>query len=79
MRALHRDVLRLACALHPSHRVADHLAQGLASKSNRTKIECCGEGAGWGGLVVGLGWCGSGATKWWEEPVCWQLHPVGRL
>jgi hypothetical protein len=36
-------VLRLACSLHPSHRVVDYLAQGLASKSNRTKIECCGE------------------------------------
>lgn len=44
MRALHRDVLRLASSLHPPARVVDYLAQGLASKSNRTKIECCGEG-----------------------------------
>ena len=42
MRALHRDVLRLACGLYPAHRVLDYLVQGLACKSNRTKIECCG-------------------------------------
>ena len=41
VRALHRDVLRLACALYPPHKVVDHVAAGLASKSNRTKIECC--------------------------------------
>jgi hypothetical protein len=44
VRGLHRDVLRLACELQPSQRVVDHLVVGLASKSNRTKIECCG---GW--------------------------------
>ncbi|KAL4424717.1 hypothetical protein ABPG77_000060 [Micractinium sp. CCAP 211/92] len=43
VRALHRDVLRLASTLHPPARVVDYLAQGLASKSNRTKIECCEE------------------------------------
>ena len=43
LRALHRDVLRLACGVYPAARVADHLAQGLGSKSNRTKIECCEE------------------------------------
>ena len=43
VRALHRDVLRICCSLHPSSRVADHLTHGLASKSNRTKIECCEE------------------------------------
>lgn len=52
VRALHRDVLRLASTLHPPARVVDYLAQGLASKSNRTKIECCGRvgqegGSGW--------------------------------
>jgi hypothetical protein len=46
VRALHRDVLRLASALHPPQRVIDYLVQGLASKSNRTKIECCGERQG---------------------------------
>jgi hypothetical protein len=46
VRALHRDVLRLASALHPPQRVIDYLVQGLASKSNRTKIECCGERCG---------------------------------
>jgi len=43
VRALHRDVLRLACSLHPPARVVDFLVQGLTCKSNRTKIECCGE------------------------------------
>lgn len=43
VRALHRDVLRLACSLHPPHKVVDFLVQGLGSKSNRTKIECCEE------------------------------------
>lgn len=48
VRALHREVLRLASLLHPPARVVDYLAQGLASKSNRTKIECCGEGGAGG-------------------------------
>ncbi|KAL4854812.1 hypothetical protein ACK3TF_004509 [Chlorella vulgaris] len=43
VRALHRDVLRLCCSLQPSHRVVDYLVQGLAAKSNRTKIESCEE------------------------------------
>ncbi|PRW20522.1 microtubule associated isoform A [Chlorella sorokiniana] len=43
VRALHRDVLRLACSLYAPHKVVDFLVQGLGSKSNRTKIECCEE------------------------------------
>eukprot|EP00887_Chlorella_sp_A99_P000367 scaffold13.g367.t1 len=43
VRALHREVLHAACGVYPPARVVDHLAQGLSSKSNRTKIECCEE------------------------------------
>jgi cytoskeleton-associated protein 5 len=41
VRALHRDLLRLACALHPPSKVIDYVVMGLGSKNNRTKIECC--------------------------------------
>lgn len=41
VRLLHRDVLRICSALHPSHKIIDHIACGLTSKNSRTKIESC--------------------------------------
>ena len=41
VRALHRDVVRAACAVYPTVRVVDYLTVGVGSKNSRTKVECC--------------------------------------
>ena len=40
VRALHGELLKLACSIHPVARLVDAVAQGLSSKSNRTRIVC---------------------------------------
>jgi len=43
VRGLHREVLHVACHVYPAHRVLDFVTQGLVSKNNRTRVECCEE------------------------------------
>ena len=40
IRALHRQLLRTARLIYPAPRLVEHLTAGLASKNNRTRVEC---------------------------------------
>lgn len=39
MRAQHRELLRIARRVHPVPKVVEYLAQGITSKSSRTRVE----------------------------------------
>ena len=39
IRAHHRDLLRMARRVHPVPKVMEYLAQGITSKSSRTRVE----------------------------------------
>ncbi len=39
IRAQHRELLRIARRVHPVPKVLEHLAQGITSKSSRTRVE----------------------------------------
>ncbi len=40
IRALHRQLLRTVRLVYPAPRLVEHLTAGLASKNNRTRVEC---------------------------------------
>ena len=40
IRALHRDLMKQACAVCPMPRICEFMVMGLASKNTKTRVEC---------------------------------------